>query len=304
MRKNRAVFYVLFCVLCVSLIGCDKINFFDKKIATNIRRVSPAVPVKGPLVAKVHNIAITVKALNQEIDAYNDMVPQDKKEQKITTREQKIDYLKNETVRRVLLYQEALDRGLDTQEDIVRVLERTKMDLLVMALVKDESAKIDVPSKEVEDYYNTYKEQLKEPEERRISEIVVNSETDAKNILIQLLQGEDFVMLAKDKSKASSAKSGGDLGFIKKGAKFAQFDEIAFSGTLEIGKISSVFKGPDGYYIIKLEAKKGGKLRSLSEMWDDIKRGLTYLKQQQKLEDLIGRLSKDAKIEIYEGAID
>jgi hypothetical protein len=38
-------------------------------------------------------------------------------------------------------------------------------------------------------------------------------------------------------------------------------------------------------------------------MWDDIKKGLTFLKQQQKIEDLVGKLSRAAKLEIYEGEI-
>jgi parvulin-like peptidyl-prolyl isomerase len=160
-----------------------------------------------------------------------------------------------------------------------------------------------VSSKEIEDYYNNYKDQLKEPEERQLLEIVVTSEQDAKDILIQLLQGADFATLAKDHSKSASAKNGGDLGFIKKGQKSAQFDAVAFSDSLDVGKMSSIFKCPDGYYIVKLEAKRGGKQRSLADMWDDIKKGLTFLKQQKKIEDLIGKLSHDAKLEFYEGEI-
>jgi hypothetical protein len=38
-------------------------------------------------------------------------------------------------------------------------------------------------------------------------------------------------------------------------------------------------------------------------MWDDIERALTFLKQEKKIEDLIGKLSSGAKIEIYEGEI-
>jgi parvulin-like peptidyl-prolyl isomerase len=160
-----------------------------------------------------------------------------------------------------------------------------------------------VSSKEIEDYYNTYKEQLKEPEERQIREIVVNSEQDAKDLYIQLLQGADFAALAKANSKASSAKDGGDLGFIKKGQKTVQFDSAAFADLLEAGKISNIFNTSEGYSIIKLEAKKGGKQKPLSEMWDDIKRGLTFLKQQQTIEELIGKLSQAAKIEVYDGEI-
>ena len=202
-----------------------------------------------------------------------------------------------------LLYQEASNRGLDRKEEILQALEKTRQDLLVMELIRKEAEKVEVSSKEIEDYYNNYKDQLKEPEERQLREIMVPSEQDAKDILIQLLQGIDFATLAKDRSKAPSAKDAGDLGFIKKGQKSAQFDAIVFSDTLEPGKISSIFKGPEGYYIVKLEAKRGGKQKSLTEMWDDIKRGLTFLKQQKKIEDLIGKLSRDAKLEFYEGEI-
>jgi hypothetical protein len=52
-----------------------------------------------------------------------------------------------------------------------------------------------------------------------------------------------------------------------------------------------------------LEAKRGGKQKPLSEMWDDINRGLVFLKQQKVIEDLIGKLSRDAKIEVTDGEI-
>ena len=302
-KGNRIVVFSLLAALSVILVGCDNLDLLSGKAKSPSKKTGPVIPVKGPLVAKINNIPITLEDLTQEIEAYNSMVPSDRPEQKITTREQKINYLKNELVRRALLYQEALDMGLESNTDVLRALEKTKEDLLVVQLIKDETSKIDVSSKEIEEYYNTYKDQLKEPEERRVSEIVVSTEPEAKDILIQLLQGNDFSALAKERSKSATRKSGGDLGFLQKGMKFSQFDEIVFSDTLDIGQISSIFKGPEGYYIVKIEAKKGGKQRSLSEMWDDIKRGLIFLKQQQKLEELVSKASKDAKIEIYEKEI-
>jgi len=296
--KLAVLFFLLF-----GLMGCEKINelIMPKKAPSVNKAVS--APVKGVPIAKVNNFTITLEDLSQEIEAYNSMVPADKPEIKITGREQKINYLKNEMVRRQLLYQLALDRGLDKNEEVLKALEKSKMDLLVVDLLRSEAGKVEVSSKEVEDYYTTYKEQMKEPEERQLREIVVPTEQEAKDILIQLLQGADVASLAKERSKAATAKDGGDLGFIKPGSKFPQFDNVAFADSLEVGKVSSIFKGPDGYYIVKLEAKSGGKQRSLSEMWDDIKRGLTFLKQQQRIEELIGKLSREAKIELYEGEI-
>jgi len=298
--KLRIIFPSLCFFILSLLIGCDKIGISKPKLK---EAFTPSVAVKGTVIAKVNNQPITLEDLDKEVEAYNSIVPEDKPEAKITTRDKKIDYLKNEMVRRTLLYQEALNRGLDRNEDIVQALEKTKQDLLVMELVRKEAEKVEVSSKEIEDYYNNYKDQLKEPEERQVREIVVGSEQEAKDILIQLLQGTDFSTLAKDRSKSASAKNGGDLSFIRQGQKSAQFDAVVFSDSLDVGKISSIFKGPDGYYIVKLEAKRGGKQKSLNEMWDDIKRGLTFLKQQKKIEDLLGKLSRDSKLEFYEGEI-
>lgn len=301
MKTKLSVSALVVFIAFVAFLGCDKLNFLNPK---NIepKKIAPSRIIKGTVVAKVNNIPITLDELNKDIDSYNNMVG-DKPEAKITTRDQKINYLKSELVSRTLLYQDALDRGLDRKEEIINALEKKKQELVVTELLNEESEKIEVSSKEVEDYYNNYKEQLKEPEERQIREIMVPTEQEAKDMLIQFLQGNDFATLAKERSKSSSAKDGGDLGFIQKGKKFAQFDAVAFSDTLEVGKTSNIFKGPEGYYILKLEAKRGGKQKSLSEMWDDIKRVLTFIKQQQKIEDIIAKLSREVKIEIYEGEI-
>lgn len=301
--KLKLTLFLITGLFLSSILGCDKLNIASSAKKEVKVTPAPVIQAKGTIIAKVNNIAIGLDDLNNEIDDYNDSVPADRPELKITSKEQKVTYLRNEVVRRILIYQDALDKGLERNEEVRQAVEKTKRDLLVMENIKQLTQNMDVSSKEVEDYYNTYKEQLKEPEERQISEIVVDSEQGARDILIQLLQGGDFATIAKNSSKAASAKDGGSLGFIQKGKKSEQFDAAAFSDSLEIGKISSIVKTPDGYSIIKLEAKRGGKQKPLSEMWDDIKRGLVFLKQQQTIDDLIGKLSRDAKIEVYEGEI-
>ncbi len=303
MKRNYCILVFLGAFIFL-LCGCESLGLsLPKKAAKSVSKAASAIAARGTVIGHVGAIPLILEDMNQDIASFNDMMPADQPERKITTRDQKIDYAKNEMVRRALLYQEALSRGLDKDEEIAAVLDKTKMELSVVKLMKDETDKIDATAKEIEDAYNTYKEQLKEPEERNIREIVVGTEQEARDVLVQILQGADFATLAKEKSKASSSKDGGDLGFISKGKKPVQFDAVAFSDTLEVSKTSNIFKGPDGYYILKLEAKKGGKQRSLSEMYEDIKRTLILLKKQQKIEDLISRLSKTSKVEINEGEI-
>lgn len=299
MKSRLSVFMAVIFSIFV-LAGCDLLKLQKQ---TKEEEPTYTASVKGTVIATVNNMPITLEELNAEIDAYNTLVPQDKPEAKITTREQKINYLKNELVRRLLLYQEGLAKGLDRTDTVQQDLEKAKQQLVLIELGKMLTENTEASSKEIEDYYNTYKDELKEPEQRQIREIVVATEQEAKDIMIQLLQGADFATLAKERSKSASNKSGGDLGFIQRQTKFAEFDDVAFSNTLEAGRISSIFKGSDGYYIIKLEAKRGGGQKSLSELWDNIKRMLVFLKQQQKIEDLVSKLSSEAKIVIEEGKV-
>lgn len=82
--------------------------------------------------ARVGNFYITAEDLNKEVDNYNAIVAQQGLTQyKIDDRDKKKAYLRNELVRKYILYQEALDRRLDKNKDIVKALERDKMTLLV-----------------------------------------------------------------------------------------------------------------------------------------------------------------------------
>lgn len=295
-------------VLCmmVAVYGCDKLKdmgLSPKPVSTDQALVQETPVVRGTVVARVNNLAITLEELEQEIEAYNSLVPEDRPEARITTREQKITYLKDQMVRALLLYQAALDRRLDTNEEVARILERTKRELLVMELLRQETEKIDVSSEEIEEYYEMYKNTVKPPEERKIREIVVASEQEAKDILIQLLQGADFSTLARERSRAQSARDGGDLGFLKPGEKSPEFDKVAFSDALEEGQVSSIFRGPEGYYLIKVEEIRTGKTLTITEAWDDIKQFLTFQKQQEKIEGLLNELSNSARKEIYESEI-
>lgn len=288
--------------LIVGLTACDKMPFGRGKKSVGAKRELSAAD--GEVVALVNGYTITTKDLNEDIESWNNSVPEDRPELRITTRQKKVDYLRDEMVNRTLLYQEALSRGLGESPEIQRAIEKTKQQLLIFQLIKNETDRVNVSAADIENYYNQFKKGFKSAEEKRVREIVSANESGAKNVLVKFLQGENFADLALQYSKAKSAKKSGDLGYITAGVKFKEFDEIVFSGILEIGRISSVFKGPDGYYLVKIEAERGGEQRTLTEMWDEIKRGLTFLKQQEMLKELKSKLSRGARIEIREDKIE
>lgn len=296
-------------IILTGLLGCDSLPFF--KAPAKKTKTVQGPPPGATVVAKVGNFYVTDTDLSKEVESFNTLVVnQGMPQNKIDNKDKKIAYLRNETVRKYILYQEALDRGMDKKPDIASALENAKIGLLVSELLREEIEKIAVASKEIEDFYNQNKDMLREPEQRKVAEIVTATEADAKQVYIELLKGGDFAGLARQYSKAATAGNGGDLGLLslepdpKKRIRFDKFYEIAFSPSLEAGNTSSIFKGPEGFYIIKLESIKKSEPKSLSELWENIKSWILFEKQQKAIADLAGKLSGETKIEIYEGKVE
>ena len=250
--------------------------------------------------------------MNKEVDLYNASIEYaqlseaQKKEAQIDNREKKMEYLKNVMVRQRMFYQAALDRGLDRRDDMIDILQRDRVAILGTEVQREIAKDIDVSPSAIDEAYKQIKDQLKEPESRKIREIAVASETDAKQILIELLQGGDFASIARGRSIAGSKEKAGDLGYISRGSKgdkFPGFDEVAFSAALLTGDTSNVFKGPEGYYIIKLEGIKEGKQLALEEVSERIKALILNNKQKEALDKAYEDIAAKTKLEYFEGEV-
>ncbi|MDP8259852.1 MAG: peptidylprolyl isomerase [Candidatus Gygaella obscura] len=289
----------LFCFLSIVIIfsGCDVI---DQQISKVYNKPT------GTIIAEIDKEYVTLEELNAEIDIYNSSpVVAENADLRIESKEKKISYLE-EVVNRKLLYREAIDRGLDLDADYRNAVDNFKTTLLVTRLISDETKDIEVDSAEIEATYNQVKDMLKEPDQRWVREISVSTRSKANEILSQLLTGSSFASMAIQYSTLDSASKGGDLGYVtvgSKGSDFPEFDNVVFASTLEVGALSSVFKGPGGYYIVKLEDEKDGKTPVLTEVWDRIKLALQQEKQQQALDKLLSDVKASTEVKTYKHLI-
>lgn len=131
---------------------------------------------------------------------------------------------------------------------------------------------VKVSRREVENFYETYKDSLGEVKETvNISHILKQikpseeSQTEAKDKLVKITEmiknGESFEELAKKYSQdPGTASRGGDLGFTKRGDFVKEFEEVAF--TLNEGEVSDIVETQFGFHIIKLIEKRGEKIRT------------------------------------------
>jgi parvulin-like peptidyl-prolyl isomerase len=122
------------------------------------------------------------------------------------------------------------------------------------------------PQADLQAYYETHREDFKQPGKRQIEYAVLAvtptaedsaEQYDVANDLIERAKaGEEFEKLAEIYSEDVGTKEkGGDLGFFKKGAMVKEFEEAAFSA--KTGEIIGPVKSRFGLHIIKVEERKG-----------------------------------------------
>jgi len=63
--------------------------------------------------------------------------------------------------------------------------------------------------------------------------------------------------------------------------------------------VSSVVKGPDGYYIVKVEQRRAARQKDLVDVRDEIETNLLFLKRQQTMNDYLAKLRAKAAVSVY-----
>jgi len=152
-------------------------------------------------------------------------------------------------------------------------------------------------------WYDDHKDKFIEPFTWKVREIVAGDEATAKNLLVQILQGGDFAQIAQAQSKGTTAATGGELKpFVTGKAPFAAMQ--AAIANLDEGGVSAVFKGPQGYYIVKVDSKKGGALRPFADVKNELINALTMQKQQAVILEHLNKLAEKNRVEINKALVD
>ena len=98
-----------------------------------------------------------------------------------------------------------------------------------------------------------------------VRQILVSDQNKANSLLMDIENGADFANLAKENSTSSNASSGGEMGW----RNLADLPSL-FADALKNkkkGYISPPLKGGSGYFILKLEDKRGDLVR-FEDQWN------------------------------------
>lgn len=294
MTRPGATRYGILCFILglVFLTGCDLLGLGPKKqdnaqkqLDAAVVSAAPEAPVAqsatqtpGPLpsdaLVRIGTWTLTSDEFNNRLNLLKQQLP-DFKSDDPNSKSAVLD----ELVRQQLLVKEADDSNLGDSKEIKDAIEDFRKTLLVQEIASHLTKEVMATADDARAYYDANKDKFTTPLTWNVRQIVVDDEATAKSILVQILQGGDFAQIAQAQSKAANAADGGKLKPFVTGKAPFEAMQIAISD-LDDGGISGVFKGPEGFYVVKVDSKTGGTLRAFDDVKKDLIYGLTMQKQQ------------------------
>lgn len=181
----------------------------------------------------------------------------------------------------------------------------TKKNLMAEMLKQKKFTQLDASRKEIEEFYETYKDSLGVVAEKfKIAHIFQNPKTGervkkiarefAVSLLDSLRKGADFAKLAtKYSDDPGSAAHGGDLGSVKRGVFYPEFEAVAFA--LAPNQLSGVVESPVGFHIIQLIERRGESIHTrhiLIKVKSDDESDLKAIEFLTEIRDSIVRYKK------------
>jgi peptidyl-prolyl cis-trans isomerase SurA len=147
-----------------------------------------------------------------------------------------------------------------------------RKNLMVQRMQQTKFASIEASRREVEEFFETYKDSIGQiPEKVTLYHIFRNPKANerikkksqdlAQSLLDSIKAGADFAEIATVYSDdPGSASQGGDLGFVKRGIFYPEFEAAAFA--LDKSEISDVVESPVGFHIIQMLERRGESIHT------------------------------------------
>jgi len=216
---------------------------------------------------------------------------------------------------------------LDTMEDLERAARQQGVsfedfkagirdNIITQMVVRDEvGRRLQQPTQAGEQaYYDAHKQEFQQPEQIKLSEILIPTAADASDaaiaqaqakadgIVTKLKAGENFEDLAKANSGGPTAAQGGDLGMYKRGALAQVLEDQTFN--LKAGEWTAPIRTRQGFVILKVTEHQAAGTAPLKDVEPQIQEAMYTDAMQPKLREYLTKLREDAAIDIRAGYVD
>ena len=175
-----------------------------------------------------------------------------------------------------LIQQTILSQKVNIHSDRIKyALENQTRAFLSTELVGNLS-ETEVIESEIESLYVKFSTDIERKKEYNASHILVETETEAEELLLSLKNGADFSELAKTYSTGPSGAQGGNLGWFGQGAMVPTFENAVIK--LKIDELSVPVQTQFGWHLIKLNDVRKTPVPTIEEVRKEL---ITEIKKKK-----------------------
>lgn len=195
-----------------------------------------------------------------------------------------------------LLYQNAVDTGMEEREDYKLQIQEARKGILTQLAIQDVINGASVEEEDIKEYYDENKEYFKEDEQVTARHILVDTLEKAQQVKEEIASGTSFEDAARKYSSCPSKEQGGDLGSFGRGMMVPEFEKAAFE--LEEGVVSEPVKTQFGYHLILVEGRTEAEEKPYEEVRELIKNHMLQEKQNALYFEKVNALKEKYSVEI------
>jgi len=207
-----------------------------------------------------------------------------------------------------MLLQVASEKGLNKDPEIVKQTREYRDQLVVKELVKREvDDKVSVTDDLVSKYYVDHKDEYLDPEKVSVTEITLEDEEKAKEVMEKIKGGADFAEVAKEMADKSESvgpgqRSEGKVTFSQDSYGSArEFVETAFG--LQAGDISNIIVQPIGektyYMIVRLDERIPSRQKELAEVESRIRKAVEKDEKKNIMDKWLVKIKVEKGFQLY-----
>ena len=187
--------------------------------------------------------------------------------------------------------------------------------VLTQQVVREEvGRRIQLSQSEEARYYEAHKADFTQPEQIRLSEILVplaenatptevsQAEKKAEAIKTSVMQGANFADLAKKDSGGPSAAQGGELGLFKRGALAKVLEDQTFD--LKAGDSTQPIRTRQGFVILKVTEHIQAGAAPMKDVEPQIQEAVYMSQMQPALRAYLTKLREESYVDLQPGFID
>jgi peptidyl-prolyl cis-trans isomerase SurA len=187
--------------------------------------------------------------------------------------------------------------------------------LLTQQVVRDEvGRRLQMTAAQEQAYYEAHKQEFVQPEQIRLSEILIPTAADANDAAVaqaqakaedvssKLKAGAKFEDLAKTYSGGQTAGQGGDLGMYKRGALAKVLEDQTF--VLKAGESTAPIRTRQGFVLLKVTEHPAAGVPPLKDVEQQVEEAMYSEQMQPALRAYLTKLREDSYVEIAQGYVD